>query len=462
MDLDIDAVTISLSAVIAVLGYAIATSGSDPDVHPAHLRQQSDVGRTRIRGETAILRNKITPHGTALHVNPERTIQTLYDLFWESMTKHASARFLAEKIGDAYIWKSRTEIGSEVDKVGKGLVTLVPSFSGSDSKARPVIGIMLENCVDWVVLDLACITYGLIINLSKISVLITSQKHADIILEVSGRCPALKTVVLHDADSLSSTLIQRSAALRAQWLTMKEVKAKKSDAAHVKPEAHDTATIMFRKDKDVLVGFEFTHRNIMSASTGLANHLPHLDKFGPKDTCLTFLPLSDISERAMVFSLIWAGSGIGFCEESTPKLFEEMKVFQPTILSAAPYTPEVLQFLRIVLGCQILTSFGPSCGLPYSMVTLIGDYEDGHNIGVPLTSVECKLVDVPSLNYLATDKPNPRGEICIRGHLVMKAYTNSPSVLELFDDEGWFHTGHIGVLEPKGSVTLLDRIAALS
>jgi len=50
-----------------------------------------------------------------------------------------------------------------------------------------------------------------------------------------------------------------------------------------------------------------------------------------------------------------------------------------------------------------------------------------------------------------------RGEICIRGHNVMKGYWKKPEATKEALRNGWFHSGDIGVRDPAGFYTIVDR-----
>jgi long-chain acyl-CoA synthetase len=76
--------------------------------------------------------------------------------------------------------------------------------------------------------------------------------------------------------------------------------------------------------------------------------------------------------------------------------------------------------------------------------------------------VEAKLVDVEELKYLSTDVIDgvevPRGEICLRGPIVMSEYFKNPDkTAEALDEEGWLHTGDIGAIQPNGALKVIDR-----
>ncbi|KAL6513355.1 Long chain acyl-CoA synthetase 7 peroxisomal [Orobanche gracilis] len=124
---------------------------------------------------------------------------------------------------------------------------------------------------------------------------------------------------------------------------------------------------------------------------------------------------------------------------------------------ASPLSPDVMEFLRVCFGCQVIEGYGmteTSCVIS-SMEE--GDFLTGH-VGSPNPACEIKLVDVPEMNYTSEDQPHPRGEICVRGPIVFQGYyKDEVQTREVMDDEGWLHTGDIGLWLPGGRLKIIDR-----
>ncbi|EXB52560.1 Long chain acyl-CoA synthetase 7 [Morus notabilis] len=124
---------------------------------------------------------------------------------------------------------------------------------------------------------------------------------------------------------------------------------------------------------------------------------------------------------------------------------------------ASPLSPDVMDFLRVCFGCDVIEGYGMTETSCVISIMDEGDTLSGH-VGSPSSACEIKLVDVPEMNYTSTDQPYPRGEICVRGPIVFQGYyKDEVQTKEVIDNDGWLHTGDIGLWLPGGRLKIIDR-----
>ena len=126
---------------------------------------------------------------------------------------------------------------------------------------------------------------------------------------------------------------------------------------------------------------------------------------------------------------------------------------------------DILQGLKVMVGCPLVQGYGQTENAGSALLNSIYDSCCGTTGGVQNTT-ELKLVDLPEFNYLSTDinpetgVPEPRGEICFRGDTVFKGYfKDKKETDDIFDKDGWFHSGDVGVILTKNgnSIKIIDR-----
>ncbi|CAN7047099.1 unnamed protein product [Brassica oleracea var. botrytis] len=79
--------------------------------------------------------------------------------------------------------------------------------------------------------------------------------------------------------------------------------------------------------------------------------------------------------------------------------------------------------------------------------------------GTVIRNAEMKVVDTITGASLPRNKA---GEICIRGHQLMKGYLNDPeATARTIDTDGWLHTGDIGFVDDDDEIFIVDRLKEL-
>jgi long-chain acyl-CoA synthetase len=187
------------------------------------------------------------------------------------------------------------------------------------------------------------------------------------------------------------------------------------------------------------------------------------DKFKGMGGCVGSLVNKGVATKLAKLN---SGGGLNHCFYD--KLFKKVRAMlggkvRLMLTGSAPIDGKVLNFLKICFSCPIVEGYGMTETCGGSFTTYPYDPEIGH-VGGALQNVKIRLRDIPEMNYLHTD-PNPRGEVCFYGSSVMKGYfKNHEKTQEAFTDpttntfqEGWMHSGDVGMVLPNGSVKIIDR-----
>jgi len=131
---------------------------------------------------------------------------------------------------------------------------------------------------------------------------------------------------------------------------------------------------------------------------------------------------------------------------------------QTMVSGSAPLDPSLHQFLRIVFPASIVQGYGLTESYAMTICQVEGDLTVG-NCGSVAPGCELCLRDVPDMEYLTTDEPQPRGELMIRGYTVFREYWRNPEgTKKTMTDDGWFATGDICSVDSLGRFSIIDRV----
>ena len=131
----------------------------------------------------------------------------------------------------------------------------------------------------------------------------------------------------------------------------------------------------------------------------------------------------------------------------------DLSALQYCMSGGAPMPVEIMKAFEKKFPVEIYEGYGLSETSPVASFNMVGRPRLPGSIGYPVWGTEMRIVD-------DQDRPLPdgeRGEICIRGHHVMKGYLKRPDATKEALRGGWFHSGDIGTRSPEGYFTIVDR-----
>jgi fatty-acyl-CoA synthase len=128
--------------------------------------------------------------------------------------------------------------------------------------------------------------------------------------------------------------------------------------------------------------------------------------------------------------------------------------------------PKGLARQALALGVDVYAGYGMSESAPLLCVAqvksadLIGDPEKALDIrtksGIAAPLVDIRLVDT-DLNEVSHDGQTP-GEVVVRAPWLTQGYVDDAEASEKLWAGGYLHTNDIGVVEPGGTLRIVDRI----
>jgi long-chain acyl-CoA synthetase len=121
------------------------------------------------------------------------------------------------------------------------------------------------------------------------------------------------------------------------------------------------------------------------------------------------------------------------------------------ISGAAALDPEIIRFFDDV-GVRILQGYGLTETSPVAAGCNDFIFKIG-TVGQPLAGIEMAI---------DSEKEDEPGEILIRGPIVMNGYyRDEEATREAIDEDGWFHTGDLGVWTREGMLTITGRLKSM-
>ena len=450
------------------------------------------------------------------------SLSTINDLF---------SRVAATPNPRAVLWQDEFGLWQPIssDQIYQRVRALAQAFLSFGMQKGDRIALISENRWEWAITDFATLAIGAVDV--PIYPTLTGEQIAALVADAGCRIAVVSTRQQFDKLNAVRSLTQlkqilimdspppEGATAFRELLAGADERGAERDpvfdalARSVKPE--DLATLIYTSGTTgEPKGVALTHGNI-AANQNICG----VDfNFNSTDSCISFLPLSHITARALDYVMYNHGAQVAYCSKFD-KLPKAMREVRPTVLVGVPrvyekirqeverqasLSPVKKRILAWAVGLgsahretvydgrkpsspmwklagklvysKVAEAFGGrvkifvSGGAPLGIDTAHWFASVGialwEGYGLTETSPVIALNTPLSHRLGAAGLPLPNvelklaedGELLVRGPSVFAGYWHKPeATVECFDPEGWFRTGDIAHLDADGFLFITDR-----
>ena len=421
-------------------------------------------------------------------INKSRfTFNSLFNQRVNQYRKKTLFRIIRDDKTIDYNWERTSEIISDYKKSINSLLYEI-------SSGEKIIAFLLENSLEMVMLDLACLTSGIInamipansvndhiafiLNQTKSPVLFTDdEKQLAKIRSIKKEVQYLKTVVLLKGNAAEDWVINFE-EFKAVSFNNHPV-----NKQPINPDA--IATIMYTSGTTgEPKGIVFSHTNIVYKRFCRAMAIPEI---GDDDRFLAFLPLYHTFGRwfEMTGAIFWGAEYCFMENPSVETMIENMRLVKPTIFISIPKKwiqlfeyittrvdveiedeEKITQMVHSVTGGILKWGLSAAGFLPPDVFRFFQRYGVELMSGFGMTEATGGITMTPPFQYRENSlgkalpgieiKIGEDGEILIRGPYVMINYYGQ-NLDETFDSGGWLATGDIMRMDNDGFIEIIDR-----